>query len=204
MTRGEVIAQILSEIARNDTSITSFVTQEVLNAVNYYETQRFWFNELRSSFTASSTIYYPLATVAPLLIEPDVLTVTISGSRYDLERESFETLEHIDTTGETGYPSRYAIFNQQIRLYPKPNAVYQIDIAGQFKLATLSADADTNAWTTDAADLIIARAEKQLYARRFQDFDAALALDRVEMQALERLNERTNKTLGSGKITPGW
>lgn len=203
-TYGDAVDLILTDLARADSSITIAVQNEVLKAVEYYSTTRFWFNESQVSFTSSSTIYYPFSSTNGLsnLIEIDHMEANVNGNKVEVLPETFQYLDRIDISGYTGYPARYAIYNNQFRLYPKPNAVYQIDVAGQFRLTTLSASTDSNAWTTDAVNLIAARVEATLSARRWKDYQAAQTYQIVEQNELARLLARTDRLLASGRLSP--
>ena len=207
-TFGAAVSQILADIKRTDTSITAEVESHVLQAVEHYSTRRFWFNEFRGSFTASSTIYYPVATAGggalADLREIDRMTVTISGTRYPVVRDTFQNLEDLDMGSTiTGYPERYAVFQEQIRLYPTPNGVYQVDVMGQARLATLSASTNSNALLTHGLDLILARAEKTLWARKVKDPGQAQVCAQLEDEALHRLDAQTVKFTSSGRLSPG-
>lgn len=198
-TYSQVVDQIIAEIGKADTSITDVVKREVLNAVEHFSTERFWFNEAHATFTASSTTDYALATVAADLMEIDVMTVTVSGAKYDVTPTTYQDISRMDVSGFTGIPTEYAIFGESIRLFPKPNSVYQIDLYYQKRLATLSATGDSNAWTTYGSELIQARAEKELKAKRYRDYDGAVACGRVEEEALQKLREKTERMTASGR-----
>jgi len=64
----------------------------------------------------------------------------------------------------TGQPIDYAYLGGKFRLYPIPDGVYPLTFSDNELLSTLSADADSNAWTTEAADLIRSQA-KMILAR---------------------------------------
>ena len=70
--------------------------------------------------------------------------------------------------------------------------------------STLSASTESNAWTNEALNLVAARTEKLVCARKFKDYDAAKVYEMAEMQELERLKQRTERYLSSGRIAPGW
>lgn len=203
-TLGEAVSLILADLKRADTSMSAEAQSHLLRAVEYYSTHRFWFNEARASFTASSTIYYPLASFSGIsdFREIDTMTVTVNGYRYEIKPETFDRLEFLDTGNVTGIPTKYAFFGETIRLYPKPDSVYQVDVAGQQRLATLSATGNSNALLTHGLDMVIARAEKTIYARRLKNYEAASAMGQLEQEELGRLQEQTEK-LSVGGIQPG-
>ena len=205
-TYGGAVDLILTELARADTSITVVVEREVLKAIEHYAPTRFFFNEARGSFTASNTIFYPLSSMAVAWLEIDQLTVTVNGSIIELLPASHQELNRMDVSAFTGYPARWAIWAEQIRLYPRPasGTSYQVDIDGTKRLATLSASTDSNAWTNEGLDLIAARVEKILSARKFKDFEAAQVYQTAEREALDRLLGRTERLTMSGRIQPGY
>jgi len=61
-----------------------------------------------------------------------------------------------------GEPRVFAYFKENIRLYPIPDAVYTITLSYIYRLTALSADGDSNAWTTDAEELIRSGAKRRI------------------------------------------
>lgn len=205
-TYGGAVDLILTELARSDTSITAVVEREVQKAVAFYEFERFWFNEARISFTASNTIYYPLSGLSSTILEIDQLSVTINSSVIELEPSGHQELQRMDVSGFTGYPTHWALFAEQVRLYPKApsGSTYQVDLLGTKKLSTLSASTDSNAWTNEALNLIAARVEKVVSARKFKDMEAAQMYQVAEDQEYRKLKERTERMVSTGRIRPGY
>lgn len=212
-TYGGAVDYILTNLARSDTSLTVVVEREFQRAVEFYASERFWFNEARTSFTASATIYYPLATIFPATsaysagyVEIDQLSINVNGSVYEMQPRTHQELVRIDLSGQTGEPALWAIFGEQFRLYPKcaSGTTYQIDVDGTRRLATLSASTDTNAWTNEGLNLISARVEGMLWARKFMDPTRAEIASVVEQQELTKLRERTERYLSTGTLKANW
>lgn len=205
-TYGEAIDLILTELGRSDTSITAVVEREYLKAIDYYQAERFWFNEARISFTASNTIYYPLSSLSAHLLEIDQMTVLNGSTVEELAPCTHSELQAMDASGTTGQPTHWAIFAEQIRLYPKTasGSTYQVDVFGTKKLASLTTSTQTNAWTTEALNLIASRVEKVVSARRFKDYDAAQMYEVSEQQEFDRLKSKTERLGSSGKLRPGY
>lgn len=212
-TYGGAVDLVLTDLGRSDGSITAVVEREILKAIEHYAPERFWFNEARASFTASNTILYSLETVFPAtstymagFVEIDQVSVVISGAVSELEVNTHQELQREDVSGTTGPPSDYAIFAEQLRIYPKPpsGTTYQIDVFGTRRLATLSASTESNAWTNAGLDLICARVGRQICARKFKDYDAAQAYKMVEDDEYQRLQDRTTRYLSTGKLKGGW
>jgi hypothetical protein len=195
-----MVDQVIDEIKRADTSITAVVQQEILNAIEHYSTFRFWFNEASTTLTTSSSLAY-YAWPADFL-EPISVTVQVSGSRYEVSPINYADLNALDIGRTFSYPERYANFNQQFRFYPVPNGSYTIIVDYQKRLPTLSLTSDSNGWTNYANELIQARAEKQLYAKRYKEQDKAQMCAMVEEEAFQRLMNLTDRTNSSGRISP--
>ena len=205
-TFGEAVDLILTEIARTDSSITVVTEREYRKAVEHYAQKRFWFNEGRISFTASNTIYYPMSAFSATMLEIDQVSTTIGGTVVMLQPKTHQELNEIDASGQTGNPVFWALFAEQIRIYPKlaSGSTKQINIDGHRKLATLSASTDSNVWTTEAIDLISARVEKHLMAKKFNNPERAAVYAEVEREELQKLEQRTERLLSMGRIRAGY
>lgn len=201
-TYSGAVDYIISQLGRGgETSITANVQQEVLNAIDYYSTTRFWFNEYTTKLTTSSSLaYYPLPAD---LQQIDSVLITISGSQYELTPRNYAVLDALDLGSTFGQPTDYAIWAEQFRLYPIPTATYTFIISGQKRLATLSATSDTNAWLTHGLEMICSRVQKTMNAIRYKNSSLAAACAQVEADAYERLLSQTEKLVSTGTISPG-
>jgi hypothetical protein len=90
-----------------------------------------------------------------------------------LIRQSPAQLDDLATTATAAQPTHWSYFGSNIRLYPIPSAVVVIAAAYTAKFAALSADADTNAWTSDGFDLIRAEAKLILALEVLHDAEMA-------------------------------
>lgn len=201
-TYGAMKTRIADELSRSD--LASQIALAVLSAVQFYERRRFYFNEGRSGtfLTVAAQEFYTstdLSTI-PDLVSVDSLRLTISSTEnYTLTKRAYEELDEINTGGtvHTGQPVDWAYYAQTIRLYPVPDAVYTIRVSTVRPLTALSADADTNAWTNDAEDLIRYRAKWDLYSNVIGDVQQATVMSTNEQTALTSLlgvNATRNRT----------
>lgn len=157
------------------------IKNAILSAVAKWERERFYFNEVYNSATPLFTTVadqelYTTSDAAGIATAPEIdeLRALISGSRRVLTRRSWGYLEDISTNPSArGQPSEWAYFAEQIRLYPIPDDAYQIAASRVQRLTALSADGDTNIWTTDAVDLI--RCEAKLILAQEVLHDAEMA-----------------------------
>lgn len=196
-TYGAVVQRIIDELPRGDTSITAIVQQQLLSAIDFYTTDRFWFNEKQTTLTTSSSLAY--YSYPSDLLETDSVVIFNGGNKYTLDPMTYQEMDAIDSGTSFGRPCWYSTYGKQFRLYPVPNATYTFIVSHQYTIATLSASTETNAWTTEAESLIRARTLK-LCSARFKDRDSAQMYQMLEDQEYARLKAQTDKLLGTGVI----
>jgi hypothetical protein len=205
MNLGAAVNSIIADLGTSDTSLTAIVQQQVLDAVSFYESTRFWFNEGAVTLTTSSSLAnYALPAAALPLVEIDSVRISVNGSRYKLNPENHNVLDAMDLGTVFGQPAKYSYFAEQFRLYPVPTATYTFVVSGQFRLATLSATTDTNAFLTHGLNLISTRVQKILQATKYKNPAMAASCAQLETQELLRLQGHTERLTSSGKITPGY
>jgi hypothetical protein len=91
------------------------------------------------------------------------MSVTQNSIELPVKPLPFETIDTAQTGQDIARPDYFAYYKQNIRLYPIPDAVYTMTMAYVYKLTALSSGSDSNAWTTDAEELIRCRAKADLY-----------------------------------------
>lgn len=150
-------ARIADEII--DSNLTTQINRAIQSAIAHYERQRFYWNtRVNDTFAlVAGQEYYGAADLAaiPYLLAIDDMYATISGTRYQIVPVTFEEIA-ADQDGNVALdpPYRYAYHAQQIRMFPIPSAARTVTMADHYRLTALSADGDSNAWTTDAEELI--------------------------------------------------
>jgi hypothetical protein len=117
-TYGGLVDLIISQLGRSDTSLTSFVQMEVISAVDFYSTTRFWFNEGRATFTTSSGQATYTGTTD--IMEIDSMVITLSGQKLPLDPMNYAVLNEMDSGTVTGQPTKWSWWQESIRLYPTP------------------------------------------------------------------------------------
>lgn len=203
-TYGNMQDRIADELLRTD--LTSQIKLAILSAIDYYQDERFWFNESRSQVTfslSSSQEFYGTSDNAniPNLLDIDTVTVTVNSNRYTLTRRTYEYLESISMgTQYTSLPTDYSYYQQQIRIYPIPNQGMAIRISSTvLNSTTLSSTADTNPWVNEAEQMIRARAKADIYLNVIGDAAQAQAMNVFEQQSYQNLIEATQRRLSTGK-----
>lgn len=199
-TFGGLRDNIIEEIGKVGASLTAIVELQIQNAVEFYANQVFWFNEGNYTFTTSSSqAAYPWPSD---FMAAEFMQVSYGGANFQVEPKPYQWIAELDNGKVFSVPAAYAMFNQNFRLFPVPNASYTIVLDYQKRLPTLSVSTDSNAWTTYGQDLIIARVEKVLHARKYRNPEMAQMCAQAEQDALTALRNLTHESLGSGKIFP--
>lgn len=193
---------IADELDRDNLSAN--IRNAILSAINFYESERFYFDEARATLnTTANQEYYHLPRNFQ---KADVITLRISNYISSMTERTFDYMERrVRAVGQTGVPCEYTIYASQLRIYPIPNDSYRMEISYQKKLSDISATSDTNAWFTDAWDLIKARAKADVLMNKIRGSDAlveANAMTQREQEELRRLRYETASRRATGFLTP--
>lgn len=198
-------ARIATELERDD--LTDPIANAVLDAVKEYERERFWFNESRDltfSTVAGQRAYTTAAGAwIPRVITVDDLFLTVSTQNRPLRKEDPAALELLnDASSPNGEPYAWAWLNDSIILYPTPDDAYTVRAVAHWRLADLSADGDSNAWTTYAEPLIRYRATQLIHQTVSRDAEGAALLEPLIAKALADLRAETSRRKTTGRIRP--
>lgn len=210
MTLADLKAEIADDIDDTTGEYTDQIVKAIQGAQRYCERYTFYFNETREiTFpTVVGQEWYGAADNAniPTLVHiRDVYREDSAGQRMTMQRLSPEEMELLLFNGAvTGQPSCWTYFEQKIRLYPVPNSTLDTIrmIVAPYRLGVLSADGATNAWLTEAYDMIKARAKYLIQKDTLKDPAlAAEALNDYNDQ-FDALKAETSKRLGTGYFVP--
>lgn len=167
-----------------ETALTTAITQ----AIEYYSAEPFWFNHYGATTTATAST---TATVDYVAIPATIrIPQKVSYLTVDLEKVDLASIEALTDAGQ---PSRWAPSGDNIALWPVPDAVYALTVYGISKVAIPASDGASNIWTTEALDLICARARFLLYRDIWFDKERMLAAAQAEGEALSRLQIETRR-----------
>ncbi len=208
-TLGTMRARIEREMKRGDiTASATCVVDAIVSAIAFFENRRYAFNEFHDqTFTASSsTTYVPVAQIGLTPIKLDTVKAVIGSRDYPLRERTFKQLDDIDAGQWYGYPDYYAWQGEALRLYPPPNDNYTIKISGYQKLTEISAAASagaSNAWMTDAEEMIRLKAKALLFRDELRNFDTAKMFEEAALRSLREAPFRKATTLtATGRIRP--
>lgn len=199
-TYGDLKARVAAELLRSDQAAN--IINAIARAIEFYAPRRFWFNEGRQ--TANTTPGVDLVAYPTALRVEDAVFIIVGGTGYPLTRRSYADIEEWSqaTPNTSGQPTAYANINGQLRLYLRPNLAYAITAVGVFDQSALAVDADTNAWTSAAQDLISARARMTICRDILRDPELAQGAAQAEQEALARLTAESTRRTATGRLQP--
>lgn len=196
-TLGELKTRIRLETNRDDISsggeAEQALTDAIGSAIDYHANELFWFN--RASSTAVTT-----GGIATVSLPSGMLYAREVTYQYDDLLNV--TLDSISRRSETGLPTHWAESEGDVQLWPIPDAAYTLSISGIADIGVPATDGDSNAWTTQALDLIDARARIYLYRDYWRDPEGAQVAAIAEMDALKRLRRESRKRASLRRTGP--
>jgi hypothetical protein len=200
-------ARLADELSRSD--LTSQIALAITDAIAAYASERFWFNESRTSVSFSTVDgqeFYTSSDDADIasIRKLDYAVIYVGNDVRKLEYSSPETMEYLSANGtQEGTPWSYGWYDNKIRLYPVPDAVYTIRIAAHVKVAAPATDGEaSNPWMTDAERLIRSRAKLELALHVLRDQELAATMAEAVKEAWSDLKSTTNQLFaGDGRIT---
>ena len=202
-TYGDLQARIADEIVRSD--LTTQIQNAILTSVLEFDRERWYFNE--TAFNTSTVIgqrEYTSTNITNTLQIDTIKMTIVAGTVYDLQPRSYEEIEVLtsgSTAVDSGQPTFYAYFNQQISLFPIPDsAAYTFRVVGAKKLTELASASDSNAWTNDAEPMIRARAKWHLYTHVIKDAAQANLMNDTFLQNYTALRALTTDRGTRGRL----
>jgi hypothetical protein len=195
--------QIAEDLTRSD--LMSDIKSKIGDAIDNYETSRFYFNVTRSKTfaTVAGQSAYGAAALPeiPDIIGLDTLFLLDGGRPIELDKYEAEEFEWLQgsMTG-AGRPCAYSYIDSQIMLWPVPVTVYTVRPHMHFKLAPLVEDTDSNAWCNDAEQLIRCHAKLLLYANVIEDTEGMQRMQVQIQPLLDRLAYKTSARQSTGRI----
>ena len=197
-TLGDMKATIAAEIMRVD--LDDAIAREITKAINFYRSQRFWFTEKLNTVafdTVDGQSQYLAADnpYIPNLIRIDSMIITRNGSVTVIEPISELSMKRLiggaNPLADT--PSYYSYYGQSLTVYPIPNGIYPIVIAGVVRVdAPADNTEEDNPWMNEAEELIRSRVKRNLFLHWMEDGEAAQRMQAAESEALDQLRYETS------------
>ncbi len=146
----------------NRPDLRAEAARAVKSAIRAVEHHRFWFNETATALTTSAgqTFVVPPTN----MLSFDRLEITENSADYELVQRPFFEVREIRASRPAGKPSLFTYYADQFELAVIPDSVYSLPLYYLKQLPALSADTDTNAWTTFGENLIAHSAARDMFA----------------------------------------
>lgn len=203
-TLAELKARILDEMPPGAAVSVRQIGQHVARAIEHYAAERFHFNVSGGPGLAVCSPGAGSILVPEGLRTEDIVQIVQTGSNIVLEKLARHDMEALRlSTNGVGRPEYYSWrAGGAMYLHPTPDAAYTIAAQGVYDLEPLANDAASNAWTTEAADLIAARAVMTIFRDLIGDIPRAQAARGAEEDALYSLRAETVRRLNTGQMRP--
>lgn len=189
VTFGQFISTIANEINRDD--LNTEIGDAINAAITEVETERYTFNQAidtTKSFTSGvSTIALPDGFFS-------MVSFKYSDGSYTrtLQSRSINWIEEQDDNSYTSRPEYYAIFNEDLRIFPVPNSAYACTIS-YFRTYTQPAvSGDTHNLIDNAYNLIKYKAKAFLFPNLLDDPDRGTFFQGLATAELARLKRHYN------------
>lgn len=207
-TFASMAAAIADDIDDTTGEYITQISSAIQNAIRYCQRENFYFNETRDiTFqTVDGQEWYGAtdnSNIPTLVHISAAYSEDSAGQRTTLYREDPEELERLADNGSSrGEPYAFTYFNRQIRLYPIPSApVFTIRLqVSPYRLAALEVGTDTNAWFTEAYDMVKARAKYILAKDTLKDAEVAAEALNDYADQLAALKAETSRRTSRGII----
>lgn len=189
-------SRIADELANDGDISTAQINYAIQDTIKQYERRPWWFNQKVASFsTVNGQEYYGAADLAdiPKIVQIIAATITVNGLKAPMRAVDYLTIDDEQDGSVSGEPRVFASFREEIRLYPIPSAAHTVTLSYIYRLAELSADGDTNAWTTDAEELIRQGAKRRIGLNYLESEEVAARFAVMEREAFAELQAENRR-----------
>lgn len=157
------------------------IQNAIQSAIALWEREPFYFNEAynEGDFTLSPGQEFYGPTTEPVAVTAfenigkiTKVRVLINSNRYTLNARTPQYIEDISVNPavQSEFPIDFSYFGGQMRFYPIPDQAIPVTLMDNQRLGALVEPTDSNAWTTEAYDLIRSQA-KLILAREVLNDD---------------------------------
>lgn len=179
-----VILQTVRDDMGSGGALEQAKIDSVAQAIEDHADTQFWFN--RASGSGNTT-----ASVATIAMPSGIrVPEVVASSGIALRRVPLSEIEYLT---ETGIPRQWAEDEGAIRFWPIPSAVMSMTVYGTASTGVPATGGDSNIWTTEAYDLIVATTCKRLYRDYLRDVEGATLAQAAEAEALAKLQRETRR-----------
>lgn len=171
----------------NRSDFTNQVKRAILAAIRYYERLRWRFNETATAIATSAGQSY--ISLPSNFLVLDALQISAFGSLSPLEPTNLDGLLTLRLAGVTGVPTHFYLRQNRIEIAVAPDGIYSCPLYYIKTLPELSADTDSNAWTTNLhQDLIAYHAAKLIWSNTLRNANEAIRYAQLEQTTISQLS----------------
>lgn len=209
-TRADIEAQVADDLARTD--LSTQITTAMDWALDYYEDDRFTFNEVtHASVTLSSSLNFMPLTTPPQqykFLKFDRVRILLNGIFYEVIPSDYDLVMAYQDQNVLSRPAFYCIHGDNMQFDTLADQNYALDIDGLISLgtgdtATFTA-ASAVAWFNVAGELIRSAIKRNLYGHVIKDERMASMAVEAEQDAYSMLKGQATRKKSSGFIKPRW
>lgn len=203
-----MLDRIADDMTRPD--LASQAQSAVLDAIDHYAHDRFWFNVTRSKtfVTVANQQAYGATDLAEI---PDVIQFDEiwledgNSSSYPLTWTDPAEVEWLlsSTSTAPGRPTNFTYIDAQVLLWPTPLAVYTLRPHMHYRLPAIVNPTDSNAWLNEAEQLIRAHAKMLIYANVTEDDENAARMQAQIPAHRAKLDAETSRRLSPRAVVRG-
>ncbi len=204
MSFGTMVSTILNDINRGSQH-ASRVKQAIVDAISRYQTKRLGWNQNRQETSIIRGDEY--LALPSEWIEVDLVRLQDGSRRRKLDEVGYEWMEdNLRDDTYFGLPTKFAIENRRLRLYPIPDRSYSLMMIFQLELPEISLSASddaTNAWMEEGELLIRTHAQGDVMVRYIQGDSIPLGQQLVsfaETMLLPQLELQASREQASGRL----
>lgn len=208
-----MLTEMQDETGRTATAQVNAMRRAIEQAIAFFQSTRFFFNETRSAtfntVVGTDTYAFNTATttgaIAYEFFAIDGVWVTFgTGDVREMDIVDYTDIEQdADNQTANNQPTAVAYIGKALRFDYAPIGIYSTRIAGHYSLAGPATDNEAdNPWMTEAYYLIKSRAKGQLYAHRWEDYVSATTMQQAEAVELRSLQAVTFDKIRTGSIRP--
>lgn len=208
-TFADLMVQIADEIDDTTGEYSGAIQGACFQAIRWCEREVYYFNETRdvTFSTVDGQDWYgesDNSNIPTLGRIVEAYCEQTDGRRTIMRRVRPEEIElSADSSASRGEPYAFTYFGQRVRLYPIPDeTVYTIRLQiGPYRLATITDSSQSNVWTTEAFDMVKARAKYVIQKDVLKDAELAAEALNDYTEQHQALKAETSRRNGSGVIT---
>ena len=192
-TFNEVKTRVALEMNKDDLAdgeeLGSTLENHINEAIEFFSDEKFYFN---SVIVEANTTAGAINMDVPASVRR-IDRIMIPNELHELQEVTLDEIDQFDD-GAQARPDAYAYYNDQIRFWPIPDAVYSLRFTGLKQIDAPTGD-NSNEWTTTALNLIVSRAKMTLSRDVYRDSEAVGLYGAATKEALQNLKGETARRL---------